>query len=165
MLKPEIQNAEFRMQEHLREGKPMRTKLAVTIAILGSLLVGAVSLSAHHAFAAEFDANKPVKFEGTVTSMQWINPHVWLHMDVKTPDGKVEKWSFEAGTPNVLFRRGFTKNSLLPGTKIVIDGYQAKDGSRRANGRDITFPDGRKMFMGSSGIGAPYELTPGSTKK
>ena len=143
----------------------MRTKLAVTIAVLGSLLIGAAaSLSAHHAFAAEFDANKPVKFKGTVTRMQWINPHVWLHMDVKKPDGKVESWAFEAGTPNVLFRRGFTKNSLLPGREIVIDGYQAKDGSRRANGRDITFPDGKKMFLGSSGTGAPYELTPGTKK-
>jgi hypothetical protein len=85
-------------------------------------------------------------------------------MDVKMPDGKVERWSFEAGTPNVLFRRGFTKNSLLPGTKIAIDGYRAKDGSRRANGRDITFPDGKKLFMGSSGTGAPYELTPGAKK-
>jgi hypothetical protein len=144
----------------------MRTKTAVAIAIVGVFGAGAaVSLSAHHAFAAEFDANKPVKFEGTVTKMQWINPHVWLHMDVKKPDGKVESWAFEAGTPSVLFRRGFTKNSLLPGTKIVIDGYQAKDGSRRANGRDITFPDGKKMFMGSSGTGAPYELTPGGQQK
>ena len=144
----------------------MRTKVAVAIAVIGLFLAGmAVSLSAHHAFAAEFDSNKPVKFEGTVTKMQWTNPHVWLHMDVKTPDGKIENWAFEAGTPNVLFRRGFTKNSLLPGTRIVIDGYRAKDGSRRANGRDITFPDGRKMFMGSSGTGAPYELTPGGQKK
>src|SRR5687768_7880286 len=143
----------------------MRTKLAVTIAVLGSLLMGAVAaLSAHHAFAAEFDANKPVKFEGTVVIMQWINPHVWLHMDVMLPNGKTERWAFEAGTPNVLFRRGFTKNSLLPGTKIRIDGYQAKDGSRRANGRDITFADGKKLFMGSSGTGAPFELTPGQKK-
>jgi hypothetical protein len=143
----------------------MTKNLLVATAMFGlvSALTGA-AVSAHHAFAAEFDANKPVKFEGTVTSMQWINPHVWLHMDVKKPDGKVESWAFEAGTPNVLFRRGFTKNSLLPGTKIVIDGYQAKDGSRRANGRDITFPDGKKMFMGSSGTGAPYELTPGQKK-
>ena len=144
----------------------MRTKRAVAIAVVGVFMAGAaVSLRAHHAFAAEFDANKPVKFEGTVTKMQWLNHHVWLHMDVKTPDGKMESWAFEAGTPTVLFRRGFTKNSLLPGTRIVIDGYRAKDGSRRANGRDITFPDGRKMFMGSSGTGAPYELTQGSEKK
>src|SRR4030095_1386767 len=123
----------------------MRTQLAATIAVLGSFLVGAAaSLSAHHAFAAEFDANKPVKFEGTVTSMQWSNPHVCLHMDVKMPDGTVERWSFEAGTPNVLFRRGFTKNSLLTGTRIVIDGYRAKDGSRRANGRDNTIRDRRE---------------------
>jgi hypothetical protein len=144
----------------------MRTKLSVAIVLLGLFPAGgAVRLSAHHAFAAEFDAKKPVKFEGTVTRMQWINPHVWLHIEVKMPDGRVENWAFEAGTPNVLFRRGFTKNSLLPGTKVVIDGYQAKDGSRRANGRDITFPDGRKLFMGSSGTGAPYELTPGTQKK
>ena len=105
--------------------------------------------------------------KGTVTKMEWVNPHVWLHMDVKTPDGKAENWAFEAGTPNVLFRRGFTRKSLLPGTVILIDGYQAKDGSRRANGRNITFEDGKKLFMGSSGTGAPYELnqkTPGSLK-
>ena len=144
----------------------MRTKLAVVMSALGVLLVGTTAvLQAHHAFAAEFDAKKPVKFEGTVTKMQWINPHVWLHMEVKLPDGKTENWAFEAGTPNVLFRRGFTKNSLLPGTKIVIDGYRAKDGSRRANGRDITLVDGKKMFMGSSGTGAPYELTPNAQKK
>ena len=96
--------------------------------------------------------------------MEWLNPHVWLHMDVKKPDGTVESWAFEAGTPNVLFRRGFTRKSLLPGAVIVVDGYRAKDGSRRANGRDITFEDGKKLFMGSSGIGAPYELNqkPGS---
>ena len=121
------------------------------------------SLSAHHAFAAEFDANKPVKMKGTVTKMEWLNPHVWLHMDVKTKDGKTENWAFEAGTPSVLFRRGFTRKSLMPGTVVVIDGYQAKDGSRRANGRDITFEDGSKLFMGSSGIGAPYELNQKST--
>jgi hypothetical protein len=143
----------------------MRIKLAVAFAVVGLCMSGpAVSLRAHHAFAAEFDANKPVKFEGTITKMQWINPHVWLHMDVKLPDGKTESWAFEAGTPNVLFRRGFTKSSLPVGTKIVIDGYRAKDGSRRANGRDITFADGKKLFMGSSGTGAPYELTPAQKK-
>jgi hypothetical protein len=137
----------------------MQTKLVVAVVGLGlSLAVTGASLSAHHAFAAEFDANKPLTMKGTVTKMEWLNPHVWLHMDVKKPDGKVENWAFEAGTPNVLFRRGFTRKSLLAGTVIVIDGYQAKDGSHRANGRDITFEDGRKLFMGSSGTGAPYEL-------
>jgi hypothetical protein len=137
----------------------MRTKLLVAIAglVLYSA-VTAVSLTAHHAFAAEFDANKPLTLKGTVTKMEWTNPHVWVHMDVKTKDGKVENWAFEAGTPNVLFRRGFTRTSLQPGTVVVIDGYQAKDGTHRANGRDITFEDGKKLFMGSSGTGAPYEL-------
>ena len=143
----------------------MKTKLAVVVAGLGLFLAGtAVSLSAHHAFSAEFDANKPVSFKGTVTKMEWINPHVWLHLDVKKPDGTVEKWAFEAGTPNVLFRRGFTKTSLLPGTEVAVDGYQAKDGSKRANGRDLTLADGRKLFLGSSGTGAPYELTPDNQK-
>ena len=141
----------------------MRTKLAVAAAALGLVVTGA-SVAAHHAFAAEFDANKPVTFKGTVTKMEWTNPHVWLHLDVKKTDGTVENWAFEAGTPNVLFRRGFTKNSLLPGTEVVVDGYQAKDGSKRANGRDLTFTDGKKLFLGSSGTGAPYELTPDNQK-
>jgi len=113
---------------------------------------------AHHAFSAEFDAAKPLKFKGVLTKMEWVNPHVWLHMDVKKPDGTTESWAFEAGTPNVLFRRGVTKQSLLPGTVVKVDGYQAKDGTHRANGRDLTFTDGKKLFMGSSGTGAPYEL-------
>ena len=137
----------------------MRVKLAIGIAGIGLCLAGtAVSVVAHHAFAAEFDANKPVEFTGTVTKMEWTNPHVWMHLDVKKPDGTVESWAFEAGTPNVLFRRGFTKESLAAGMQIKVDGYQAKDGTRRANGRDITFADGKKLFMGSSGTGAPYEL-------
>ena len=147
----------------------MQKKIVVALAGyalgLAVMALTATSLSAHHAFAAEFDANKPVKMKGTVTKMEWLNPHVWLHMDVKKPDGKVENWAFEAGTPSVLFRRGFSRKSLPPGTVVLIDGYQAKDGSRRANGRDITFEDGKKLFMGSSGTGAPYELnqtpTPG----
>jgi hypothetical protein len=137
----------------------MQTKLVVAVAAgFGLFLAAAASPTAHHAFAAEFDANKPVSMKGTVTKMEWVNPHVWLHMDVKRPDGKVENWAFEAGTPNVLFRRGFTRKSLLPGAVVVVDGYQAKDGTHRANGRDITFEDGKKLFMGSSGTGAPYEL-------
>jgi len=143
----------------------MPTKLTVVVIGVGLFLAGgSVSLRAHHAFAAEFDANKPVHFTGTVTKMEWTNPHVWLHIDVKKPDGTVENWAFEAGTPNVLFRRGFTKESLLPGTQVVVDGYQAKNGLNRANGRDLTFPDGRKLFLGSSGTGAPYELTPNDQK-
>jgi hypothetical protein len=110
---------------------------------------------AHHAFSAEFDAKKPVKLQGTVSKVQWINPHAWIHVDVKRPDGKLETWMIEGGTPNTLFRRGFTKDSLKTGTQIVVEGYRAKDGSMRANGRDITFTDGRKLFMGSSGTGAP----------
>ncbi len=122
-------------------------------------LVGAaVQVAAHHAFAAEFDAERPVEFSGTVTQVEWINPHVWIHIDVSKDDGTVENWAFEAGTPNVLFRRGFTRESLLPGTEVQVDGYQAKDGTNRANGRDMTFADGTKMFLGSSGTGAPYEL-------
>jgi hypothetical protein len=113
---------------------------------------------AHHAFAAEFDALKPVSLRGTVTKVEWVNPHVWIHVQVKKPDGTMESWAIEGGTPNVLFRRGFSKQSLTSGTEIVIDGYQAKDGTRRANGRDLTLPDGKRLFLGSSGTGAPYEL-------
>jgi len=134
----------------------MRAKLAMTIAVAGALLVLAtVPVWAHHAFAAEFDAKQPVKFRGVVTKMEWTNPHVWIHVDVKQPDGTVEKWSVEAGTPNVLFRRGFTKQALLPGTEIIVDGYRSKDGSHRANGRDLTLPDGRTLFLGGSSPDAP----------
>jgi len=134
----------------------VQTKLTVVIIVAG-LLLNAAPVFAHHAFAAEFDAKKPLKLRGTVTKMEWINPHAWIHIDVKEPDGKVTSWMIEAGTPNTLFRRGFTKDSLAKGTEILVDGYQSKDGSNRANGRDVTFPDGRKLFLGSSGTGAPYE--------
>src|SRR5580700_7422720 len=149
-----------------RRLKSMRTKFATVIVVAGlAICGGASSVSAHHAFAAEFDANKPVSFKGTITKMEWVNPHTWMHVDVKKPDGTVENWAVEAGTPNVLFRRGFTKESLLPGTEVVVDGYQAKDGSHRANGRNLTLPDGKMLFLGSSGTGAPNELTPENQKK
>ena len=134
----------------------MRTKLAVMIAVAG-LFMSAAPVFAHHAFAAEFDAKRPVKLRGTVSKMEWINPHAWIHVDVKGPDGKVTTWMIEAGSPNVLLRRGFTKTTVSKGTPVVVDGYQAKDGSNRANGRDVTFLDGRKLFLGSSGTGAPYD--------
>jgi hypothetical protein len=104
-------------------------------------------------------ARKPVKLTGIVKKMEWINPHSWLTLEVKRPDGKVETWEIEAGAPNAMFRRGFNKNSLPVGTQVVVNGFQAKDGRNRANGRDLSFPDGRKLFMGSSGTGAPADGT------
>ena len=123
--------------------------------ILAGLLLSALaaSASAHHSFAANFDASKPVRFNAIVTKMEWINPHAWLHADVPQPDGGVEKWMIEAGSPIMLFRQGLNKNSVMPGMEVIVDGYQARDGSRRANGRDITLPDGRKLFL--SGAGDP----------
>ena len=132
----------------------MRMKLAVAVAGI-SFMVVAVPVVTHHAFSAEFDANRPVHLEGTVVKMEWINPHAWVHVEVTENDGGKVVWMVEGGTPNTLFRRGFSKSSLTPGTEIVVDGYQAKDGSNRMNGRDLTFSDGQKLFMGSSGSGAP----------
>jgi hypothetical protein len=134
----------------------MRRTLSVLVAGIG-LLLAAVPVIAHHSFAAEFDANRPVKLRGTVTKMEWINPHSWIHIEVKNSDGSVSKWMVEGGAPNALLRRGWNKQSLLPGTEILVEGFQAKDGALRANGRDITFPDGKKLFVGSSGTGAPDE--------
>ena len=136
----------------------MRSRLFSVVAGAALLVTAAaVPVVAHHSFAAEFDAKRPVKLRGTVTKMEWINPHSWIHIDVKTPDGKVEKWMVEGGAPNALLRRGWNRNSLLPGTEILVEGFQAKDGAMRANGRDITFADGKKLFVGSSGTGAPDE--------
>lgn len=144
----------------------MRRKQAIAVAGV-CLLVASVPVSvlAHHAFSAEFDASKPVKFTGTVSKIEWINPHAWFHIDVKTPTGAVEEWLIEAGTPNTLFRRGVTKDAIKPGTEIVVDGYQAKDGSHRANGRDLTLPNGQTLFVGSSGTGAPSDGKDTTEKK
>jgi hypothetical protein len=120
--------------------------------------------NAHHSFAAEYDANKPVTLTGSVTKMAWINPHSWIYIDVKKPDGNVENWAVEAGPPGTLIRAGFTKESLLPGIVIVVNGYRAKDGAMRANGRDITLPDGRLLFVGGSAPDAPKRDFPGAKK-
>ncbi len=134
----------------------MGRKLAVVIAGMSLILAATgVSLSAHHSFAAEFDARKPVLFKGTVTKMEWLNPHVWIHMTVTQPNGTTEDWMVEGGAPTVLFRRGFTKTALVPGTQVVVDGYRAKDGTNKMNAREITLPDGRKLFAGASDTGAP----------
>jgi hypothetical protein len=148
----------------------MRTKIVIGAAVaaaVGSLAIGGAAF-AHHAFAAEFDGNRPVNLQGKVTKVEWINPHSWIHIDAVMPDGKVVPWMVEGGTPNTLLRRGITKDSLQIGTEIVVRGYQSKDAlctpKCRANGRDITFPDGRKLFMGSSGTGAPKDGSDGTEK-
>jgi hypothetical protein len=117
----------------------------------------AATVSAHHAFGAEFDANRPVLLKGVVTKVEWVNPHAWIHLEVTKEDGTKQEWMIEGGTPNTLLRRGITKESLKVGTQIIVDGYQAKDRTNRANGRNITYPDGRKLFLGSSGTGAPRD--------
>jgi len=134
----------------------MRMKLAAGLVAV-TLSLPVLPALAHHAFSAEFDANKPIRLEGTVAKTEWVNPHAWIHIDVKKSDGSVERWMIEGGTPNTLFRRGVTKDSLQPGTTIIVTGYQAKDGSLKGNGRDLTLSDGRKLFIGSAGTGAPSD--------
>lgn len=135
----------------------MRRTFLILVCAGLALVAATAPAAGHHAFAAEFDANKPVKLTGTVAKMEWINPHSWIHIEVKQPNGSIERWAIEGGPPNALFRRGFKRDSLPTGTQIVVEGFQAKDGSRRANGRDITFADGRRLFLGSSGTGAPRD--------
>ena len=132
----------------------MRSLAMLSLAGIPALLIGAQA-SAHHAFAAEFDAEKPVTLKGTVTRMEWINPHSWIHIDVVDDQGEIEEWMVEGGAPNAILRRGFTADSLKAGTVILVEGYQARDGSNRANGRDITFEDGTKLFVGAGSRGAP----------
>jgi hypothetical protein len=145
----------------------MRMKLTMTLAGLGLMVAGA-PLLAHHAFGGEFDPNKPVLLKGKVIKIEWVNPHAWIHLETPKPDGakpceftpnaKCDEWMVEGGTPNTLLRRGITRDSLATGTELVIDGYQARDHSQlRANGRNVTYPDGRKLFLGSSGTGAPTD--------
>ena len=131
--------------------------LAALIAAAGLLLTMVPSMEAHHAFGAEFDPNRPLLLKGPVVKVEWVNPHTWIHMEVTTAEGKKEAWMVEGGTPNSLLRRGLKRDTIKPGSMIVVDGYQAKDRSNRANGRDVTFEDGRKFFLGSSGTGAPYD--------
>jgi len=134
----------------------MKKRLIPVIAAL-SLMASQGPALAHHAFSSEFDANAPVHLTGKVSKVAWVNPHAWIYVDVKTADGSMTTWAIEGGTPNNLFRHGINKDSLQVGTDIVVEGYQAKDKSNRANGRDLTLPSGQKLFMGSSGTGAPYD--------
>jgi len=129
----------------------MRTHLSVVIGGAGLLVaLASVPVGGHHAFSAEYDNTKPLKLQGTVKKVEWINPHSWITIDVKVADGSVETWEIEAGSPNSMFRRGFNRNSLPLGTVVVINGYQSRDGGKRANGGDITFVDGRKLFLSGS---------------
>jgi len=134
----------------------MRAKLLLTVLGAGLVLTSG-AVSAHHAFTAEFDASQPIVLKGVVSKAEWVNPHSWVYLDVKDSAGKTTTWAIECGAPNALLRRGWNKNSLPVGSEIVVDGFRAKNGSPTANAKDITTADGKKLFMGSSGTGAPYE--------
>jgi hypothetical protein len=134
----------------------MKSPWALALVVAGSVLAIA-PLSAHHSFSAEFDVNKPVTLRGTLTKMEWINPHGWIYIDVKGPDGKVVNWAIESGAPNALLRRGLRQTDFPVGIEIVVTGFLAKSGTPTANGRTVKFPDGREFFTGSSGTGAPED--------
>ena len=142
----------------------MGRQLALAVAGVALFVGLTIPAAAHHSFAAEFDANQPITLKGTVAKMDWVNPHSWIHVDVKNPDGTVTQWMIEGGTPNTLFRRGFTKDSLKAGTAITVEGFRAKNGANRANGRDLILADGKRLFLGSSGTGAPVDGKDASEK-
>ena len=130
---------------------------SIALLVVAAVLVAATPVASHHAFSAEFDATKPVKLRGKITKVEWVNPHAWIHLDVTNDDGSVDSWMIEAGPPGALVRRGWKKDSVKPGTEVLVEGYRAIDDALRANGRDVTFPDGRRLFAGSSGTGAPRD--------
>jgi Family of unknown function (DUF6152) len=137
----------------MKARKLMRTVLGATLGT--AWLTLAAPIGAHHAFSAEFDAKQPITLKGTITRVEWINPHAWIHLDVKRDDGTVESWRIEAGSPNTLVRRGMTRDSIPPGTEVIVFGFRHRNGSNAANGRDVTLPDGTKLFLTSPGTGAP----------
>jgi len=139
----------------------VRKNLCAAVVMLG-LCAAASPAAAHHSFAAEYDAKQPISLSGSIVIVDFVNPHAWIYVDVKEPDGKVVRWNVEMGSPNSLIRRGFTKNSVPVGTAVVIDGYRAKDGSRTINSTTVKLPDGRRLFTGSSGTGAPGDAPAGS---
>ena len=128
---------------------------ALRLSVLVTLAATFPVAEAHHSFAAEFDAEQPVELHGVITKMEWLNPHTWMHLDVQNADGSTTAWMIEGGTPNTLFRRGFTPQAVPVGTEITVIGYRARNGANRANGRDLILSDGRRLFMGSPGTGAP----------
>jgi hypothetical protein len=132
-------------------------RMSYSAATALGILISSLQLPAHHAFTAEFDTKKPVKLRGTIAKIEMVNPHSWIYIDVRNDDGSTSQWMLEAGSPNVLVRRGFSKAAIPKGTEVIFEGFQAKDGSNRANGRDITFPDGKKLFIGSTGAEGPPE--------